>query len=430
MEKRYSIRGATTQQIKNAGGRDIKEAHRIGIAFATLDERGAAYLMSLGCAVSEIKEVRATITAPIMPPPPLPAVVGYTPVELLAGLGFTEEWRHVIEPPVYGEGLAIAIIDSGIRETHEMIKGRVVHSMNFTDSPMRDDFDHGTGVASIVLELAPKADILNIKVLDDKGMGTNESVALGIDHVIEIKETRTDIIPHVINLSLGEPDEGDVNDPVRVACRAAIEKGMLVVAAAGNAGPSPGTIMSPACERYVAAVGSVSYNPQDPKYPWLVSTFSSRGPTREGLIKPDAVLPGENIKMASSASDTAIVIKSGTSFSAPIASAFIILQAEANIKFVRWVYEYVPEWIIPGYYEVMTAQRALDYWVAKVCMKPDFAPMGKDTEYGYGIPCAELAGLALAGATQPSYTGIMNAVPIFLTFGFLGMLLPCIMKGD
>ena len=177
---RYSIVGATVEQVKSAGGRDIKESPGIGIIFAVLDEAGVALLESLGARVKKVGEVKPTdISAPVIPPTPIPGEEGYSPLDLMAGMGFTDEWRHIIEPPLYGEGFGIAIIDSGIRETHELIKGRVVYSKNFTASPVGDKFSHGTGVASIVTAIAPQCDIIDIKVIGDDGIGTDEAVVWG-----------------------------------------------------------------------------------------------------------------------------------------------------------------------------------------------------------------------------------------------------------
>lgn len=424
--KRYSIQGATSEQVKNAGGSDIKEAPRLGLIFANLDESSIAYLESQGCRVKEIKNIKATqVTAPVTPPAPIPGAVGYTPVELIAAIGFSEEWRNIVQPPLYGEGFAVAIIDSGIRESHELVKGRVVYSQNFTQSPMRDGFDHGTGVASIVAALAPKCDILNLKVLDDEGAGTDEAVALGIDAVIELKETRPDIFPYVINLSLGEEDEGDASDPVRVACRAALDHGIFVLAAAGNAGPELGTIMSPACERYVGAVGSASYNPADPQYPFLVSQFSSRGPTREGLLKPDALLPGEQIKMASAQSDTATAVKSGTSFACPFGSGVIVISGEGALKQALTWPGYLsvvgsPTWVAPTPHDI------LDYWLPRICLKPAIVPGGKDPEYGWGIPFGDV--LATRGLVLSPTAALGEMLTPLLTLGLVGMLTSSLMQ--
>ena len=148
---RYSIIGVTAEQVKSAGGRDVKEAPGTGIIFTELDEAGAARLKSLGATVKRVGEVKSS---GIAPPAPIPVDEGLSPSDLMAAIGFTEDWRGIIDPPLYGEGFGVAILDSGVRETHELVKDRVVYSRNFTSSPDGDKFSHGTGVASIVTALA------------------------------------------------------------------------------------------------------------------------------------------------------------------------------------------------------------------------------------------------------------------------------------
>ena len=423
---RYSIQGATEVQVKNAGGADIKELKRVNIIYATLDDKGVAVLKSQGCSVVQVKDVKAAdYMAPIAPPVPMPYETGFSPVELISIIGFDESWRNLTSPPLYGEGISVAVIDSGVRKTHEKIGGQVAYSENFTSEAHADDYNHGTGVASIILALAPKCKILDLKVLDKKGMGTDEEVVAAIDKAIELNST--DLSPIVINLSIGEDDDGNPYDPVRTACRAAVASGMYVVAAAGNAGPAPGSIMSPACERYVIAIGSLAYYPEDPRYPFLVSSFSGRGPTKEGLVKPDAVLPGERIEMASSSSDTATAVKSGTSFATPMGSAMIAMHREAIIKLVTYPGT-VPPGLDPAYRGTCPPQELLDYWLVRLCAKPDTAPLGKDNEYGCGIPFGGLVANALkVGGAQ--VVDIFSSIAPIFAVGLMGVMISGIVKG-
>lgn len=370
---RYSVIGASVEQVRSIGGKNIREAPSTGIIFATLTEEQAEKLRAIGFAVSEVGSVKTAV----MPPTPIAAVPTYSPQDLSFAAGY-EQLRSVMVPPLYGSGFNLAIIDSGLRETHEFIKGRVVYSKNYTSAPMGDQFSHGTAVAGVAVAIAPQCNVLNLKVLDDKGAGTEEEVVLAVDDCINLIESRSEIAPHVINLSLGSPDDGNPNNPVRVVCRAAIERGIWVFAAAGNVGPSPSTIMSPACERYVCAVGSASYDP------FIVNDWSSRGPTREGLIKPDGLLFGENLIVASSASDTATEAKSGTSFTVPFVSGMAIITREGQYR------QAVLTSPIPGMtWEqgyAMTEQTLLDTYAPLICIKPQSVAKGKDNDYGWGLP--------------------------------------------
>ncbi|GAJ07257.1 unnamed protein product, partial [marine sediment metagenome] len=205
-----------------------------------------------------------------------------------------------------------------------------------------DGLDHDTGIASIIVTTVPKCNILDMKVLNSKGYGTEEQVVLAIDDLISMHEAQSEFSPHVINLSLGGSDTGNPNQPMRAICREATERGIFVFASAGNGGPISQTITSPACENSVFAVGSIDPILSDDEIvSFAISDFSSRGPTKEGLTKPDSVFFGRDIIMASSASDVATVAKSGTSFSAPFAPGGTVLFLEGE-KY--WGGRAAPSW--------------------------------------------------------------------------------------
>lgn len=418
---RYAVIGAAVKQVKDAGGTDIKEARSTGIIFATLTESQAAYLGSLGFIVNKVGKVKA----PVMPPRPVAAEPRYSPEELVWAAGF-EELRSISEPPLYGSGFTLAIIDSGIRETHEQIKGRVIYRKNYTSSPMGDTFNHGTGVCSIALAVAPQCNILNLKVLGDEGSGTEEGVVLAIDDCISLQDTQPDIAPSVINLSLGTPDDGNPNNIIRVACRAAIERRIWVIAAAGNEG-KPLSIMSPGCEKYVGCVGSCSYEPFE------VSDFQSRGPTKEGLIKPDCLLFGEDIVVASSVSDTATIAKSGTSFSTPFTAAMGLLYFEGMYRVVLTARP-LPE--RPGYPPAIEGDRipsiqdTLDVYMPWLCVKPQGVALEKDNEYGCGLPLGSLVFKALTQAVAPGVdiTALLTGMTTVVGVGMVGMMMVPMIK--
>ena len=411
---RYSIIGATIDDIRAVGGSDIRGTS-IGIIFATLTEEQADKLISMGFHVSEVKGVSIPLVSPPTPITPITAGPVYTPQDLLSYANL-EKLRDITDPPLYGENMNLAIIDTGIRETHEGIAGRVVYSKNYTSDPMGDGFDHGTGVCSIALAVAPQCNILNLKVLDSKGEGSEEEAVLAIDDCIIFWDTQPEIAPIVINLSFGSPDDGDPNDVLRIACRAAIAKGILIVAAAGNSGPTSGTIMSPACERYVGAVGSC--RPEAPSS-LVVSNFSSRGPTLEGLIKPDAVLFGESIEMASSASDSATTTKSGTSFAAPFGSGIILLFQEGIIRHVTYP-EGIPEGFDPTVTRLFTAQELMDVWTPRISAKPQGVAAGKDDSYGWGLPAGDLILKALQPTPTIDFSSLLEIVGIV---GMMGIVM-------
>src|SRR5205823_4983727 len=71
--------------------------------------------------------------------------------------------------------------------------------------------------------------------------------------------------------------------------------GITVVAAAGNDGPTPGTVAMPGADPFVITVGSFADQGTVALNDDRESFFSSRGPTRDGFAKPDLLAPGEHI---------------------------------------------------------------------------------------------------------------------------------------
>lgn len=186
-----------------------------------------------------------------------------------------------------GAGQTVAVLDSGFDHPQFQLKAwkDVV-----ADSPVPTDMvGHGTHVAYDVLQTAPEADIVAVKVMGDDGSGRPSDIIRGIRWAVEQK-TSGNIDIDVINMSLGGPPDGfpDILDPINRAVSVAHANGITVVAAAGNSGPDGHTVGSPAESPVAIAVGA-ALNPT------TVSDFSSRGPTDDGLVKPDVVAPGEYI---------------------------------------------------------------------------------------------------------------------------------------
>ena len=185
-----------------------------------------------------------------------------------------------------GKGQTVAVLDSGFDHPDYRLAGWK-DVVNGSETPV-DRVGHGTHVAYDVLQTAPDANIVVVKVMADDGSGRPSDIIAGIKYVLDQNAKGADI--DVINMSLGGSPDGypDEQHPLNRAVRAATEAGITVVAAVGNSGPDANTIGSPAEAPESIAVGA-SLNPT------TVSDFSSRGPTEAGLIKPDVMAPGEFI---------------------------------------------------------------------------------------------------------------------------------------
>jgi serine protease AprX len=137
---------------------------------------------------------------------------------------------------------------------------------------------------------------------------------------------------HIINLSLGEAGSSDGIDPLSDLCEAAVKRGVVVVAAAGNEGPMGYTVGSPAAAPNVITVGAASDLNR-------IAEFSSRGPTADGRPKPDIVLPGVDIVAARSQGtnmgtpvDAYYTSASGTSMATPHAAGLCALVLQTAPK--------------------------------------------------------------------------------------------------
>lgn len=244
-----------------------------------------------------------------------------------------------------GEGITIAVIDTGVAPHDDLVKpkNRIVDFKDFVNNKTSpyDDNGHGTHVAGIIASngyssrgrlagIAPKANIVGIKALDENGGGSTSDIIAAISYVIENKD-RLNI--RVINLSLGTPATSSSNkDPLCRAVDRAIAEGIIVVTAAGNSGPNEKTILSPGISRNVITVGAVDDKRTANINDDTIATFSSRGPTNEGINKPDLVAPGVNIKSLSNTKLDSYTSLSGTSMATPLVTGSIALLLNKNDK--------------------------------------------------------------------------------------------------
>ncbi len=190
-----------------------------------------------------------------------------------------------------GSGIKIAVIDTGIDSNHPDLKNKVIDQVSFvSDEPYPEDgFGHGTHVAGIIAGngaasggkykgVASGASLMNVKVLGKYGYGTASAVMSGIEYAV-------DHGANVISMSIGAmfwPADG--TDPVAMTANAAVDAGVVVVAAAGNSG-APFLIISPASGEKVIAVGATTKKDK-------IAIYSSMGPTWDHRIKPEIVAPG------------------------------------------------------------------------------------------------------------------------------------------
>ena len=237
-----------------------------------------------------------------------------------------------------GENITVAVVDTGVSPHNDLVrnKNRIVDFkdfVNYRNSPY-DDNGHGTHVAGIIAGdgyssrgkytgIAPKANIVGIKALDKNGGGSSSDIIEALSYIIARKD---ELNIKILNLSLGTmPNSSQNKDPLCKAVEKAMDAGLIVVAAAGNNGPDKKSILSPGMSKDAITVGAVddkrTIDPTDD----TIATFSSRGPTLDGYIKPDLVAPGVNIQSLSTTKLDSYSSLSGTSMATPLVTGSVAL---------------------------------------------------------------------------------------------------------
>ncbi|MEU9507383.1 S8 family peptidase [Micromonospora sp. NPDC048170] len=204
-----------------------------------------------------------------------------------------------------GFNVTVAVLDTGIDATHPDVADRLIDKVDFTgtNSEAKDGHGHGTHVAATVLGtgaasnglrkgVAPAAKLLVGKVCTDAGGCTDADVIAGMEWAAQSEAK-------IISMSLGGgPTDG--TDPMsQTLNHLSRTTGKLFVVAAGNSGPTAGTVGTPGAADEALTVAAIDKEDG-------MADFSSRGPrVGDGEAKPDIAAPGVAI-VAARASGTAM----------------------------------------------------------------------------------------------------------------------------
>ena len=293
-----------------------------------------------------------------------------------------------------GQGITWAVMDTGIRPDHPHFNFDPARptvdpslSQNFSFSgeakDSKDVNGHGTHVAGIIAGaapsradsqpyhaasffedpdspqvsslpaypsgIAPLAQLISVKVLNDDGTGSSSNAILGLEYLRKLNQANRLIQVDGVNMSLGYPFDpksyGCGHSPLCEEVNRAVDSGLIVVVSCGNWGYGTtkldtgqevpvylgNSITDPANAEQAIAVGSVH---KTAPHHYGVSYFSSRGPTGDGRMKPDLVAPGEKVVSCSIHLDKGYEYEeaSGTSAAAPHVSgaiaAFLSMHSE------------------------------------------------------------------------------------------------------
>jgi subtilisin family serine protease len=226
---------------------------------------------------------------------------------------------ELLEPGALGsgQGVRVAVIDSGIEATHPDLAARVSRSVEVriraegpvvVDAPPVDPAGHGTACADIVGRLAPECELWNVRALGPDCKGSSRALMAALKWAI-------DEGADVINLSLGTRDRR-MSEPLRALIDAAYRKSLLVVAASNNV---PGVKSYPAVFTSLVCVDAAFI--EDPEL--FFFRFGELSEIEAPGVYVDAAWPGGGRKMVT-----------GTSFATPHVTGHIarIVSANPGIK--------------------------------------------------------------------------------------------------
>ncbi|MFS0639134.1 S8 family peptidase [Mesobacillus foraminis] len=228
-----------------------------------------------------------------------------------------------------GQGITVAILDTGCDTDHPDLKDRIIGGRNFTQddggkSEIYEDYNgHGTHVAGTIAAslnntgvagVAPEANLLILKVLGKNGSGQYDWIIKAIDYAISQKVD-------IISMSLGGPEDvKELHDIIKKA----VNQNILVVCAAGNEGDgedSTDELGYPGCYNEVISVGAIDLERQSSEF-----TNSNN--------QVDLVAPGE--KITSTYLNGTYASLSGTSMATPhVSGALALLKVLSNSDFER-----------------------------------------------------------------------------------------------
>lgn len=287
----------------------------------------------------------------------IPMIPGERPEAVVASLGAPRDYNHdlVNLPAMWkhtkGAGVRVAVLDTGMPRHRDI---SVTGSRSFIAGYLEDRNGHSTGVGAIIAGkcppgfmgitgIAPECEDYYGAVLNESGAGSLGSVAAGILWAVE------EIGADVINLSLGTPNAYGCDQKIADACRYAYEKGVTVVAAAGN---DASDVNWPAALETVIAVAAVDKNLK-------TASFSARGPEVE--------FAAGGVNVMTAYLDNGYASMSGTSFSAPVISGMAaLIISEYRSRGVK---------LAPD--EVRNCLKDISY---------DIGDPGRDDCTGWGIP--------------------------------------------
>lgn len=213
---------------------------------------------------------------------------------------------------ITGKNVTVALLDSGLAPHKDIDSRRILHFVDLIHNrkEIYDDYSHGTHVTGILassrIGIAPKCNVLPIKILDSHGYGSMDTFIEGIKWILY---HQAEYCIQIVNISIGGNTQElkSTKNRLNIWVSRMWDAGITVCCSAGNNGPKANSISAPGnCEK-VITVGAYDGKP-----------FSSAGPIRPYVDKPEVSAPGYRI--LSLQPNNHYGIKNGTSMSVPFIS--------------------------------------------------------------------------------------------------------------
>ncbi len=258
-----------------------------------------------------------------------------------------------------GTGITVAVLDTGIDTDHPDLVANTIVCVGIGYATCEDDNGHGTHVAGTIaangniIGVAPEANLMAVKVLDKRGRGYTDDIAAGMRYAV-------DNGANIISMSLGGGESSLINSAVTYAN----DNDVLVVASAGNSGPTEGSIGYPAAKSGVVAVAA--FDSSDNIIDW-----SSRGVNDGNWIieEREIEFAAPGVAIESTYKDGCYTYMQGTSMAAPHVTGIAARDWKGTAGTTRTY--------LQGLAEDYT-NSALDYGQA-----------GDDIEAGFGLPIVQ-----------------------------------------
>ncbi len=246
---------------------------------------------------------------------------------------------------ITGAGVKVAVVDAGVRATHEALQGKVIVQYDHSgDGIGYTGEDHGTAMAGVIIGdnldegisgVAPGVTYGDFKFIRDSFPGETYEhyITALMTNALVALEAAAQLGYHIIScswvdvLSMAQGRKWH-ETPVGLAVGRLCEQGILIVAASGNsdslAPEGYSNVGVPANVPLVVAVGAIARSVVSPET-WFTADFSSKGPTIEGIVKPDISAVGQNVRYLLGSGDNEYNVGDGTSFACPMVAGLAAL---------------------------------------------------------------------------------------------------------